>query len=111
MGAIALLWVGAFATAASAHYIEVNPPGKAEPKSGWAGGPAPLPGQGKGLILGGPNGDWPMTPAHAGGLNQACHSLRDNGNGVVDIYGPPAHGVLPEGFTSGCAHGEVIPPG
>ena len=110
LGAALLFLVGPLAVGASAHFIEVNPPGNSGPKGGWVGGPVPVPGKGQGLVLGGPDGQQMMTPAHNKGLNQACESLRANGNGVVDIYGPPPHEVLPPGFTSGCAHGEVIPP-
>ena len=107
---------GPLAGVASAHYIEVNPPGDAEPKGGWVGAMS-IPGKGQGLITGGPPGqEMTMTPAHAKGLNTACESIRANGNGVVDIYGPPSHaevdeaigeGLLPDGTTSGCAHGAL----
>ena len=102
--------VSLFAGAASAHYIEVDPAGDGDGTTGWVGGPVGVPGQGEGLVMGGPDGDEPMPPSHVKGLNAACEALRANGNGVVDIYGPPSHDVLPPGFTSGCAHGDVIPP-
>lgn len=82
--------------AASAHVLEVDPPGNGEPRSGWVGGPA-LPGQGKGLIPGGPGGQIMQSPAHGGGLNTACEALRSNGRSAVDIFGPPS--------PAGCAHG------
>ncbi len=98
---------------AGAHYIDIDPPGKGERKTGWVGGPAlPEKARGKGLVEigGGPDAGRMQTPAHGKGLNQACNSLRENGNGVVDIYGPPHHSQLPDGVQSGCAHGTVIPP-
>ena len=109
VAAATVLSVTALAGPAAAHFIDINPPGNAEPKSGWVGGPVPLPGKGQGLVLGGPQGDALMTPAHEKGLNRACEALRRNGNGVVDIYGPPHQSALPPGLISGCPHGSVIP--
>ena len=62
---------------------------------GWVGGPVGLPGQGEGLVLGGPGGDAPMTPSHVGGLNTSCESLETNPS-VADIRGP----------GPSCPHGE-----
>jgi len=82
----AWLLVGAFASYALAHNLSVAPPG-GEEKVVWVGALG-LPGQGQGLIPGGPAGDWSITPAHGKGLNVACEALEANGNGVVDIRGP-----------------------
>jgi hypothetical protein len=86
---------------ASAHVIVVQPPGHEAPVvEGWTGGPA-LPGKGKGLIPGGPTGSYLQSPSHAKGLVTSCEALRANGNGVVDIFGPPFgncfHGGPPPG--------------
>lgn len=101
---------------AGAHYIDIDPPGNGEGRSGWVGSPAlPENADGNGLIEigGGPDVGKMQSASHGKGLNSACESLRTNGRGVVDIYGPPHHSDprLPEGFSSGCAHGAVIPPG
>ena len=107
LAAATLLALGMIAGPAAAHHLTVDPPGAGSGPSagpfepgGWVGGPAPLPGQGKGLVLGGMSGQDPMTPAHVGGLNTACEALRENGNGVVDIFGPPPT------EHSGCPHGQ-----
>ena len=61
---------------------------------------------GEGLIGGGPpdpeTGEQPFMqpPSHEKGLNTACEALRENGTGVVDIFGPPP---TP---GSGCPHGQ-----
>ena len=82
---------------ASAHLIIVDPPGSEE-KVGWVGGgPLPEAANGKGLIIGGPSGEYLQPPSHGKGLNTACAALRANGNGVVNIFGPPS--------PAGCAHG------
>ncbi len=81
-----LLALGMMAGPAAAHFVTVDPKGDGEGHVGWVGG-EDLPGQGQGLIPGGPQGDWMMTPAHDGGLNTACESLEDNPS-VVDIRGP-----------------------
>jgi hypothetical protein len=96
----------ALAAPAAAHTIRVTPPGHGGEQvethrggphqwshdffgAGWVGGPVGLPGQGAGLVGGGPGGDMPMTPAHVSGLNTACEALgAESGNGVVDIRGP-----------------------
>jgi hypothetical protein len=83
------------AVPASAHVLVVEPPG-GDVKVGWVGG-GPLPGQGKGLVPGGPTGSYLQSPAHAKGLNQACESIRANGQAAVDIFGPPT--------PAGCPHG------
>lgn len=92
---IALLALAAmFAFPASAH-VQVNNHGKG---SGWVGSPAEgIPGQGNGLILGGPTGETTLSPAHAKGLNTACEALKANGNTAVQIFGPPT--------PAGCPHG------
>lgn len=88
---------------ASAHVIKVHHPGSGEQiqthrssqfdvyngtlGGGWVGGPVGLPGQGKGLVLGGPGGDALMTPSHEGGLNASCESLEANPS-AADIRGP-----------------------
>lgn len=84
----------ALAAPAAAHNLTVTPPGTGEAKHGWVGA-LDLPGKGKGLIPGGPGGTWTLTPAHAKGLNSACHAL--GGNPVVDIRGPGG---------PGCPHGQ-----
>lgn len=74
---------------ASAHSIVVQPPGHEEPVVEGRVGSGPLPGKGKGLIPGGPGGSYLQSPSHAKGLVSACYAIRENGNGVVDIAGPP----------------------
>lgn len=87
---------------ASAHHIVVQPPSHEEPVvDGWVGGPA-LPGQGEGLIPGGPGGVYLQSPAHAKGLVTSCEAHRRNGNAVVDIAGPP---------FGNCTHGGPPPAG
>lgn len=71
---------------ASAHNLHITTP-DGETHHHWVGGPA-LPGQGEGLIPGGPDGSWTIVPAHEGGLVNACQAIRANGNEVVDIFGP-----------------------
>jgi hypothetical protein len=93
---IALLVVTVGASPAAGHVLVVDPPGAADTKVGWVGGPA-LPGQGQGLIPGGPGGEVMLTPAHGGGLNQACASIRSQGNAAADIFGPPGPGGCPHG--------------
>jgi hypothetical protein len=91
---VAVATIALNAETAEAHCIEVGPAGiecnlTGEPGPGWTGGPlksADHPGQG--LIPGGPGGAFKMSPAHGGGLNTACETIRLNGNGVVDIHGP-----------------------
>ncbi|WP_277212397.1 hypothetical protein [Isoptericola croceus] len=80
---------------AAAHVITVDPPGQSDTKEGWVGGGA-LPGQGKGLVPGGPDGSFKLSPAHAKGLNSACKSTEANPS-AVDIRGPGG---------PGCAHGQ-----
>lgn len=63
---------------------------------GWVGSP-PLPGQGNGLIPGGPGGIYLQSPSHGNGLNTACETQRDHGNSAVDIFGPGG---------PGCPHGS-----
>lgn len=89
LAAAALL--GATAGPAAAHFVEV----RGEPKA-FAGGGA-LPGQGAGLVPGGP--PWApiiQSPAHVKGLNTACYAIRDT-NAPIDIYGPGG---------PGCEHGQ-----
>jgi hypothetical protein len=93
---VSLVLIMALASPAAAHVQVVDPPGKDDAKVGWVGGPA-LPGHGQGLIPGGPTGEVLLTPAHAGGLIQACEAIRSQGQAAVDIWGPPGPG--------GCAHG------
>ena len=103
-----LLTLGLLGGPAAAHHLVVDPPGAGEGPSagpldpgGWVGGPLGVPGKGQGLNHeGGPTGEDTITPAHHKGLNSACESLRQHGNGVVDIFGPPP---IP---GSGCPHGE-----
>jgi hypothetical protein len=90
-----VLVLAMMAAPAAAHVLVVDPPGKGEPTGGWVGGPA-LPGQGKGLIPGGPAGDYLQSPSHGKGLNTACHALRAHGRSAVDIFGPGG---------PGCPHG------
>ena len=84
---------------ASAHIIEIDPPGNSDKKMRMAGGaPLPAAAQGEGLVPAGPGGMFGLqSPAHYGGLNTACEALRANENGVVDIYGPPTAGGCPHG--------------
>jgi len=84
------------AAPASAHILVVDPPGSDEVKTVWVGGGA-LPGQGKGLVPGGPGGTIMQSPAHNKGLNTACEAIRAAGVAAVDIFGPPT--------PAGCAHG------
>jgi hypothetical protein len=93
--AVAVAVTGGIAAPASAHILVVNPPG-GETKVNWVGGGA-LPGQGQGLVPGGPTGSYLQSPAHAKGLNQACESIRSNGQAAADIFGPPT--------PAGCPHG------
>jgi hypothetical protein len=76
----------AFAGPVAAHNLTVEPKGNAEVKRGWVGA-LDVPGQGQGLIPGGPDGSWTLTPAHAKGLNTACYALEETPS-VVDIRGP-----------------------
>ncbi len=78
--------VAALASVAWAHTLTVTTPSGQE-KQVWVGALA-LPGQGKGLIPGGPTGEWLISPSHGKGLNVACEALEANGNGVADIRGP-----------------------
>lgn len=105
------LWLLLPIAPAAAHVITVEHPDTGEQLSthrspqfdwsndalggGWVGGPVGLPGQGQGLVLGGPNHDLLMAPSHTGGLNTSCESLEDNPS-VVDIRGP----------GPSCPHGE-----
>jgi hypothetical protein len=92
-----LFTIGLMAGPAAAHILVVTPPGADGPANvGWVGG-GELPGQGKGLVPGGPTGSYLQSPAHAKGLNSACEALRSNGQAAVDIFGPPS--------PAGCAHG------
>lgn len=101
--------MAALAVPASAHVLVVTPPNADEPVSthrggphqpikgllgdvGWVGGGS-LPGQGRGLLTGGPLGT--LAAAHGKGLNTACEA---NGSSVVAIYGPPT--------PAGCHHGS-----
>jgi hypothetical protein len=93
MSAALLLLV--MALPAAAHNITVTPHGTGEAKHGWTGSLG-LPGQGKGLIPGGPGGAWLISPSHAKGLNTACYKLEANPS-VVDIRGPGG---------PGCPHGS-----
>jgi hypothetical protein len=89
----------ALAAPAAAHTLTVTPRGGGDPVLVWVGGGTlPDAAAGAGLIEigGGPDMGKLQPPAHAKGLNAACDSLEDNGNGVVDIRGPgPScpHGV------------------
>lgn len=96
LAAATMLALATMATPASAHILVVDPPGAGDPAGGWVGGPA-LPGQGQGLIPGGPGGDHLQSPAHAKGLNTACHVQRTNDSSAVDIFGPGG---------PGCPHGS-----
>ena len=84
--------LGMIAGPAAAHHLVVEPPGGGQGPGDevWpGGGPLPEGAQGEGLIPAGPGGAFGLqSPAHDGGLNTACESLRANGNGVVDIHGP-----------------------
>ena len=97
--ATTLLALGMMAVPAAAHVLVVDPPGQEEPVAGWVGGPTlPEQAQGQGLM---PNPFGLQPPSHAKGLNAACEALRTNGNGVVDMWGPPSP------YT--CQHGEPAP--
>lgn len=98
LAAATLMVLGMIAGPAAAHILVVNPPpeGHGPSMKAQVGG-GQLPGIGKGLIPGGPTGSYLQSPAHGGGLNTACESLRANGNEVVDIFGPPT--------PAGCPHG------
>ena len=93
----------AAAAPASAHVLVVDN-GQGEPKVQMVGGgPLPDSATGKGLVPGGRDGAYLQSPAHAKGLNSACTALRENGNGVVDMWGPP--------FAWSCNHGgPPMPP-
>jgi hypothetical protein len=91
-----VLGLGLMVGPASAHVLVVSPPGADEPHVGWVGG-GELPGQGEGLVPGGPTGESMLAPAHAKGLNSACEALRAHGNAAVQIFGPPT--------PAGCPHG------
>jgi len=100
LAAATLMVLGMIAGPAAAHVLVVSPPGGGQgPEDVRAGGgPLPESAQGEGLIPAGPNGMFGLqSPAHGKGLNTACESLRANGNGVVDIFGPPT--------PAGCPHG------
>jgi hypothetical protein len=90
----ALLVLALVAGPAAAHNQTVSPPGNTDVKHNWVGA-LDLPGQGQGLIPGGPTGEWMLSPAHAKGLNTACYALEDNPS-VVDIRGPGPN----------CPHGQ-----
>jgi hypothetical protein len=81
---------------AMAHYLAVDGEVKAFP------GGADIPGQGEGLVDGGPpGGTGKISPSHMKGLNTACVKNRSQ---VVDIRGPNQFGQYdPE---SDCAHGS-----
>ena len=85
----------AMAIPASAHVRTVTPPGNTDAKIGWSGSLA-LPANGQGLIPGGPDGTWMLSPSHANGLVTACHANESNPS-VVDIRGPGG---------PGCEHGQ-----
>ncbi len=100
LAAATLMVLGMIAGPAAAHILVVEPPGGGQgPEDVRAGGgPLPAAAKGQGLIGAGPGGIFGLqSPAHDGGLNTACESLRANGNGVVDIFGPPT--------PDGCPHG------
>lgn len=83
----------ALSSFALAHFLTVTTPsGKVHVV--WVGA-EDIPGQGQGLIAGGPGGVFTLTPAHAKGLNNACAATE--GNDVVDIRGPGG---------PGCPHGQ-----
>ena len=98
----------AMAAPAGAHFVEVDPPGEGEGTDGWVGGPPhddgalPESAQGEGLMEHPAEGQ-NQPAAHGEGLNAACEALRDNGNGAVDIYGPPPKAVDED---SACPHGQ-----
>jgi hypothetical protein len=88
-------------TTASAHVLEVDPFGS-DAKQVWVGGPLmPADRPGQGLVPGGPGGAFLQPPSHYKGLNTACAALRSNGNGVVDMWGPP--------HPATCSHGGPPP--
>jgi hypothetical protein len=74
------------AAPAAAHNQTVRPPGNDKVIQHWVGA-GDVPGQGEGLIPGGPGGTLTLTPAHAKGLVEACERLEANPS-VVDIRGP-----------------------
>lgn len=83
---------------AAAHVIVVSPPGGGTGHQGWVGSPAEgIPGQGNGLVLGGPTGETVLSPAHVKGLVTACESIRGQGRAAANIFGPPS--------PAGCPHG------
>jgi hypothetical protein len=90
----ALLALALVAGPAAAHNQTVSPPGNTEVKTNWVGA-LDLNEHGKGLIDGGPGGEWRIAPAHAKGLNTACYALEANPS-VVDIRGPGPN----------CPHGQ-----
>lgn len=90
-----LLALSMLAGPAAAHILEVDPPGQEDPIWVWVGGPTlPEQAQGQGLV---PNPFGLQPPSHTTGLNTACHTLREHGHSVVDIFGPPT--------PAGCPHG------
>jgi hypothetical protein len=80
---------------AGAHDQTVTPKGGNKVIENWVGA-GDLPGQGQGLVPGGPGGIFTLSPAHVKGLNATCEQLEANPS-VVDIRGPGG---------PGCAHGE-----
>jgi hypothetical protein len=90
MLAAMLFAIGLMAAPASAHVLVVDSAGNGH-DGVWVGGPVGVPGQGQGLVLGGPDGQQTMPPSHVKGLNSACDAIREKGNGkaAADIWGPP----------------------
>jgi hypothetical protein len=82
----------AFAAPALGHALVVDPPGQAEPKIQWVGGPN-VPGKGQGLM---PNPFGLQPPSHGKGLVSACYANMGNPS-AVQIVAPPS--------WTGCHHG------
>jgi hypothetical protein len=102
--AAALAMAIGLAAPASAHVLEVDPPGGGNGTSGIVVGGAPLPesASGKGLIPAGPQGSLGLqSPAHDKGLVSACVALTRNGSSVVSMFGPTAPTLEPT-----CRHGS-----
>jgi hypothetical protein len=83
----------AFAAPALGHALVVDPPGEAETKVQWVGGPN-VPGKGQGLM---PNPFGLQPPSHEKGQVKACEANMANPSPVL-LLAPP--------YFTGCQHGQ-----